>query len=292
MEIHFHVFSDRAPVVFVHRNTDDVPQNHHLHLSPHVELFRYRSGDVEYMVQNRLYPLSPGDLVVLAPYTVHMANLKTPSRHDRSYFLLPTDLFDRFPFDPVDHLIRMEKGASPVIRFSAADSAKLDDLQKTLEHIAPDQDGTDQGIIHLSPQACLKASAVLISYLDICVNAMSRSQPSEIGKEKNLPEPVFAALRYMEMHLCEIASIKEIAEACGVSAPYLSTLFRRTVGVAPLDYLRARRIAFAKKCLENGVTVTEACFESGFSDCSYFIKCFHHYTGQTPRQYAQNTHRY
>lgn len=291
MEIHFHLFSDRAPVVFVHRNTDDVPQNHHLHLNPHIELFRYRSGDVEYMVQNRLYPLSSGDLVVLPPYAVHMANLKTPSHHDRSYFLLPTDLFDRFPFDPIDYLVRMEKETSPLIRFSAADSEKLDGIQKTLECIAEDQDSTEQGIIHLSPQASIKAGALLISYLDICVNAMSKSQLSEIGKEKNLPETVYTALRYTEMHLCEIASVKEIAKACGVSAPYLSALFRRTVGVAPLDYLRAHRIAFAKKRLENGVTVTEACFESGFSDCSYFIKCFHHYTGQTPRQYAQNNHR-
>lgn len=282
------MFTDRAPVVFVHRNTDDVPQNHHLHLNPHIELYRYRAGDVEYMVQNRLYPLSAGDLVVLAPHAVHMANLKTPSRHDRSYFLLPVDLFDRFPFDPLDRLIRGEKEASPVIHFSAADSAKLDDYQEALEHIALEQGGENHEIIYLSPQLSMKASALLLSYLDVCAHAMPKSEDSEIGQEKNLPEPVFDALRYMEMHLCEIASVKEIAEACGVSAPYLSTLFRRTVGVAPLDYLRARRIAFAKKCLENGATVTEACFESGFSDCSYFIKCFHHYTGKTPRRYAKN----
>ena len=40
-------------------------------------------------------------------------------------------------------------------------------------------------------------------------------------------------------------------------------------------------------CLIRGGTVTDACFESGFQDYSYFISIFHRETGMTPLQYQK-----
>jgi len=40
-----------------------------------------------------------------------------------------------------------------------------------------------------------------------------------------------------------------------------------------------------------GDSVTDACYESGFSDYSYFIATFHKETGMTPLQYQKKKYK-
>jgi methylphosphotriester-DNA--protein-cysteine methyltransferase len=67
----------------------------------------------------------------------------------------------------------------------------------------------------------------------------------------------------------------------------MSALFSKHIGVTVREYLRIRKVGLAKQLLDGGASVTFACYESGFGDCSYFIKCFKQYTGLTPLQYKQ-----
>ena len=50
-------------------------------------------------------------------------------------------------------------------------------------------------------------------------------------------------------------------------------------------------LCLAKRILEQGASVTEACYESGFNDCSYFIKCFRKSVGFTPYQYRKQVQK-
>jgi AraC-like DNA-binding protein len=68
----------------------------------------------------------------------------------------------------------------------------------------------------------------------------------------------------------------------------LSAVFRKHIGVPLVSYLQARKIALAKQLLEEGRSVTYACYESGFSDCSYFIMRFHKKFGMTPYKYQRS----
>ena len=76
-----------------------------------------------------------------------------------------------------------------------------------------------------------------------------------------------------------------LSAAIHLSPSYLSALFRRYMGMPLVAYLQARRVLFAKQLLEEGQSVTFACYESGFSDCSYFIRIFKKHLGMTPLQY-------
>ena len=70
---------------------------------------------------------------------------------------------------------------------------------------------------------------------------------------------------------------------------YLSRLFKQYVGTSVYNYITVTRIANAQKLLKNGATVTEACFCSGFEDCSNFIRTFKKLTGETPLGYKKKT---
>lgn len=73
-------------------------------------------------------------------------------------------------------------------------------------------------------------------------------------------------------------------ESCDTDNQVLET-FRRYTGKSIHNYLTQRRLEHARRLLQNGVSVTEACYQSGFSDCSGFITLFKKHFGITPGKY-------
>jgi len=83
-------------------------------------------------------------------------------------------------------------------------------------------------------------------------------------------------------------SLKEIADASGLSAPYFSTVFKNEMGENLSNYLNRLRVEKALVMLGetddpiNGISA--AC---GFEDQSWFSKVFKSYTGISPYEYRK-----
>ena len=81
-------------------------------------------------------------------------------------------------------------------------------------------------------------------------------------------------------------SVAELADSVNLSEVYLRKMFRRLTGMAPVDYIRRRRVERAASLLrETSVplkTIAESC---GFSDLSFFHHVFRALTGQTPSRF-------
>ena len=135
--------------------------------------------------------------------------------------------------------------------------------------------------------ACSKIIELMCT-VDSCGQTAKNEQTRNVGQ---LPLLIKDALGYIDRNLTEIPSVADIADRLHVTLPYLSSMFKAHIGVNINSYIRIRRVAFAKRLLDDGATVTEACFDSGFSDCSYFIKCFRQHIGTTPLKYSQSRRR-
>lgn len=59
-------------------------------------------------------------------------------------------------------------------------------------------------------------------------------------------------------------------------------VFRELVGMPPHKYVVRARLRRARELLVSGVSVTDACYASGFNNLSHFIRSFHTYFGVTP----------
>lgn len=79
---------------------------------------------------------------------------------------------------------------------------------------------------------------------------------------------------------------ESVATTVGVSLRYLSRLFKAATGSGVQDYLIRTRIHHAKLLLSQGSNVSEAAFQSGFSDVSHFSKTFKKATGISPSKYT------
>lgn len=93
-------------------------------------------------------------------------------------------------------------------------------------------------------------------------------------------------IRYIEKHYAEDATITEIAKELGVSASFLSRIFKKEIGIPIHEYLNQYRISKSLSLLKTH-TVTEVGYLCGFCDNSHFISIFKKYIGTTPMQYKK-----
>lgn len=90
-------------------------------------------------------------------------------------------------------------------------------------------------------------------------------------------------------HLYGDIKLDELAEICSLSPNYLSSLFKKEVGMPISGYIQRQRIEEAKRLLLlTNYSTSEISTWLNFNDQSYFIKVFKKYTGSTPRQFRNN----
>lgn len=83
--------------------------------------------------------------------------------------------------------------------------------------------------------------------------------------------------------------VESLARYAHMSAGHLSRRFREVFGESPYSYLMTRRIERAMALLRRGdVSVTQACFEVGFSSLGTFSTRFTELVGMPPSAYRRN----
>ncbi len=81
-------------------------------------------------------------------------------------------------------------------------------------------------------------------------------------------------------------NLSDLAAEYGITPNYLSSLFRKGVGVTFTSYVESYRVAKAKKLLLNGTDkIYEIAEAVGYPDAQYFSKVFKEHVGKSPQDY-------
>ncbi len=96
------------------------------------------------------------------------------------------------------------------------------------------------------------------------------------------------AVSYIEDHLADELSVRDIAAACYVSGDHLTRLFKKKYGKAVSEYIQEKRIRLAGELLRRqDMTISMVANTVGFGNYSYFTEQFKKYFGVTPREYQK-----
>ena len=100
-----------------------------------------------------------------------------------------------------------------------------------------------------------------------------------------LPQHTLArVIDYIDANLDEELSLKSIADVAEISPSYFLTLFKRSTGLAPHQYVMSQRIVKARALLkQTKMPIAEIAVRAGFSDQSRLTRLMRHHTGLTPR---------
>ncbi|ASS68577.1 MULTISPECIES: response regulator [unclassified Paenibacillus] len=109
----------------------------------------------------------------------------------------------------------------------------------------------------------------------------------EVGRgEARYGTPIKDAISFIDAHLEEPISMKQVAELTHLNASYFSVLFKEQTGVTFSDYLTRLRLQRAKELLvATRMPISEIAEKVGYGTAKYFIKVFKDNEGTSPRQY-------
>jgi AraC-like DNA-binding protein len=192
------------------------------------------------------------------------------------------------------------RGGRPDVRllggwfaFDSPDSALLVSLLPSLVHV--------RGIERLSvlvrlvgEEASERRSArdlVLTRLVEVLLIEALRSAPSADappGLLRGLADARLApAMRQMHGQVARSWTMSELARTAALSRSAFFERFTRTVGLPPMEYLLAWRMAVAKDLLRrHDLAVAEVAERVGYGSASTFSTAFSRHVGKPPRRYA------
>jgi transcriptional regulator GlxA family with amidase domain len=99
---------------------------------------------------------------------------------------------------------------------------------------------------------------------------------------------VAPAIRQMHAQLARSWTVPQLAKAAALSRSTFFERFTRTVGVSPMEYLLAWRMAVARDLLRREeLGIAEVAERVGYASASTFSTAFSRHVGQSPSRYAR-----
>jgi AraC family transcriptional regulator len=100
---------------------------------------------------------------------------------------------------------------------------------------------------------------------------------------KEAANPVGKALWHMESHFGQEITLDDVARAAGVSRYHLSRAFGLATGCSIMQYVRARRLSEAARCLAAGAPdILAVALDAGYASHEAFTRAFRDQFGVTP----------
>ncbi len=105
-----------------------------------------------------------------------------------------------------------------------------------------------------------------------------------------LPSLIKEAVTYIRFHIDQPLRLNQVAETLGVHPSYLSSAFKKELGMTLTHYINTLRIEEAKYLLDHeDASVTQVALSVGYTDPNYFSKVFTKLEHVTPHDYRKRS---
>jgi len=109
-------------------------------------------------------------------------------------------------------------------------------------------------------------------------------------KNSDQIEAVSRMQNYIEEHLHEIITLRNLSEVAGYSPWHCARIFKEHTGKTPFEYIRTLRLSKAALILrDEKVKVIDVAFDFVFDSHEGFTRAFSKEFGMSPRKYAKET---
>ncbi len=257
------------------------PSADRMHFHEYYQFLILYSGAKHYMVNDNIYPVAYGKLMIIPPFHMHgMIDREKYPVYERALLSLTPEFLQNIGNRQLDfELIINNKTKDSQYCFDLSEEA-ADECKKLLSEI--DTEGK-----HDTAWDRFSNVSRLFPALRMILEADSSNSYSE--KMLSAPETLMhQILIYINAHFTEPLSLKQIAAKFGVSQSTLSHSFIQYAHQGVYDYILHRRIMMAKQRLYEDISLSEIAYQCGFGDYSNFLRAFTRITGKSPSAYRKD----
>lgn len=245
------------------------------------EISAVTGGTGAYLIEEKKYPVAPGDIIILNNVEPHMLTVNEETFSQTVLTFSPglvckgisdvTDLAYIAPF--------MERSADFQNLIPAA-SNYAKPIQQQIVRILQEYTTREYGW-----QLMIKAE--LLSLLTLLSRHFGeKSESGEIRRHLMKLQPVF---QYIEAHYSEAVTLSECAALVNFTPQYFSSYFHDTTGMKFIDYLISVRIHHTAELLKtSSMTIVEIAYQCGFNNIGNFNTLFKKQIGKTPSEFRRS----
>ena len=240
------------------------------HWHEHIEFVYITSGEGVFIIDGERFPVSGGDLIVANPNTLHA--LLSDRGIDYHCLLVFPDFFGEDEIDPMCFcsLIKADPLVGEIFR----------DLKA--EH-------TERA----AAASLMKKALVyrLVAYLSRNYVRPDAS-PSDIKRRTAAFYRIQRIEEFLAKSYRERISTRDLAQIFYVSENHFCRLFKRTVGISPMEYVNEYRVGKAELLLSGTeLSITEIAAAVGFDSANYFSRVFRRVRKESPCEFRRRTAR-
>lgn len=237
------------------------------------------------------YVLEPGDIILFLPQQIH--SIYSTTNIPLKYYVLKFDINQLSPsanasgstFSGIHFpsLFRSARGNESASLYLPTETLEGLPIEQLFSDCQKEMDGQEYGY-RILMQSCI--NTLLTYVLRIWrANGFDTDQALAMPKEA---DSILTITEYIDSHAHEALKVEELAALCHMSYSYFAKSFRELYGQSCKKYIEFIRLAKAEDLLLfTNLDLNYISQETGFSDCSHFIKAFRGKHGMTPKQFRR-----
>lgn len=255
--------------------------------SPFARIYLVNEGMAKlHLPDNRVQELTPGHLYLIPPFTlhsyecndfyalyyIHIYESQTSSQHVLEDYLYPVQIkATQLDFLLVKQLARINPGRE----LKQYDPLIYDNTPYLIESINLHSQNSKYAI--LETKGIL--SQILAHFLRYSTN-----------KYEITDNRILKVLRYIRKHINENITMEEMTNLCYLSKDHFIRLFKKEMGITPIQYINRKKIEKAQLMLiTNNQSIKDIAYALSFQNVYYFNRLFKKITGTTPMEYRERT---
>lgn len=253
------------------------------HTHDFYEIYIYLSGSVKLFIEDRIYKVKRGDIIVIPPFTIHQLLPISPDQaeheYDRIYLYVSTACLSSFQFNEHSLLQPIERAAKEKrYHFHIADPTDFERIFDSMMAIYQNSKTEFYGKEMLNRAQILQSITLLNKHI------LSDIEPRKTTHINPLIDEV---LSYINEHYMESLTLESVAAHFYLNKYTLSKLFKKQTDRTLHNYILLKRISIAKQKITEGTAPSAVYYEVGFKDYSTFYRAFLKMEQISPKEFAR-----
>lgn len=253
-------------------NRDPYFRTMEFHAHDFLELYYFLDGSVTYYIEDQVYDLCPGDLLIIPAGKMHRPVIANEhAAYERMVLWITPQYLQSIDSPAGDLQKNLQKVGEHgyCVPFRGDETVFVTALLKKLLYMQKND---------IDPKFCAGA-------VELYLWTIFRSYGVIDTTHRNETQVIPQVIRYITAHFSEPLTLEDIAAEFFVSKSYLNRHFKAYTNSTVYAYIMALRLTHARRMLREGTPAVEAGRECGFSDYSTFYKAFKTQTGLSPQQF-------
>lgn len=251
----------------VFHNYTDQPITLDYHTHDFYEVLVFLKGHVNYIVEDKTYPLKPGDIILTNSSELHKANILGNTPYERFVGWFHPTFVQKLSLLSPDTDVSSCFHSSTKMHYNLlrADSETYHEIIKLFEQLLlPPSDTFGNEML----RGCYVAELLIL------LNQAHQNTTLTPGIHVITNPKVNNIIFYINQHLSDDLSLDTLARKFFISKYYLTRLFKQYTGLSLHQYVLKKRLITAKTMLMNGSRPYDVCIDVGFNNYSHFSKSF------------------